>query len=591
MQIKNFSDLPAFFLSAEGRVQWWNEACVSFTGMKEKQMVHSPVWKAFYHFPAELPAEKLLSAWRAGELPDTESGRPDDTKFRSVLISVEKPLFCRLWTWSRLSFDKEGNVAGVLQLFAPVNLDHAVEDSPLVRLMIDRFPLPVALMKNFHFHLINRAYMDLVRCKDPAEICGKPGDYFIDQEDKARFNEMNRNNHQHIVSGNRYHWRYRTMDGELRYVVGHPTVLSWNNGVILLSTMTDETEIVLREQALLAEQKAQQSEMRALLEKSTKFDDSVFLGEGPVMQKLMRDAVTSAKSDSNIVITGETGTGKSLLARLIHKFSSRSDKPFVSVNCGAIPESLMESEFFGHVKGAFTGAVSSSTGFFGAADGGTLFLDEVGELSLSMQVKLLQAIESRSYTPIGSSIVQYSDVRLICATNRNLMQMIKESSLRTDFFYRIFVVNLHVPPLRERKNDIVQLAKFFFRKFNTLDSEPVIPEDILKKFCQYEWPGNIREMQNVILRYLVTGEVQFFPMLSAKEDVSLKHVDLKDGALPKDFDLEKALLRTKKIYIVRALKHARGNKKEAAALLGLPLRTFQRYCSQLGLMRRLPELD
>ncbi len=171
------------------------------------------------------------------------------------------------------------------------------------------------------------------------------------------------------------------------------------------------------------------------------------------------------------------------------------------------------------------------------------------------------------------------------------MQMIKESSLRTDFFYRIFVVNLHVPPLRERKNDIVQLAKFFFRKFNTLDSEPVIPEDILKKFCQYEWPGNIREMQNVILRYLVTGEVQFFPMLSAKEDVSLKHVDLKDGALPKDFDLEKALLRTKKIYIVRALKHARGNKKEAAALLGLPLRTFQRYCSQLGLMRRLPELD
>ena len=573
----SFLDLPSFFLSQEGRVLWWNDACRDFTGQDEEHMKNVPLWEAFHNSPKKLPAEMLLEAWNSGALPVSPQGDMDDTAYRSRVISVERPFSCTLWTWSRLAVDEKSGLHGVIQIFAPARLEQAVEDSPLVRLIIDRFPLPVALLKNHRFYLVNRAYMDLVHCNDPAEICGKSGEYFIDEADKARFNRLNSNNHQQIVSGNTYRWRYRTLDGELRHVIGHPSVLSWSDGAILLSTLTDDTDNVLREQSILAEQKALKARIRALLQKVGQQDD-IFFGESPAIQELMKNVVTSAKSDSNIVITGETGTGKSLLAKLIHRLSPRSDKPFISVNCGAIPENLMENEFFGHVKGAFTGAVSSSTGFFGAADGGTLFLDEVGELSLAMQVKLLQAIESRAYTPIGSSRVHYSNVRLICATNRDLMHMMQEGTLRNDFFFRIFVVNLHVPPLRERRGDIVLFARFLFRKFKTLDDDPVIPPDILEKIRRYDWPGNIREMQNVILRYLATGTLQFLQMQPSA-------VEQEDED---PLSLEEALQQTRKKYIVRALKKTGGNKKEAAALLDLPLRTFQRYCSQLGLMRRLP---
>lgn len=573
----SFLDLPSFFLSQEGRVLWWNDACRAFTGQDEEHMKNVPLWEAFHDSPKKLPAEMLLEAWKAGTLPISGSGMADDTAYRSRVISVERPFSCTLWTWSRLAVDEKSGLHGVIQIFAPARLEQAVEDSPLVRLIIDRFPLPVALLKNHRFYLVNRAYMDLVHCDDPAEICGKPGDYFIDEADKPLFNRLNSNNHQQIVSGNTYRWRYRTKDGELRHITGHPSVLSWSDGAILLSTLTDDTDNVLREQSILAEQKELKARIRSLLQKVGQHDD-IFFGESPAIQELMQNVVTSARSDSNIVITGETGTGKSLLARLIHKLSPRSDKPFISVNCGAIPENLMENEFFGHIKGAFTGAVSNSTGFFGAADGGTLFLDEVGELSLSMQVKLLQAIESRAYTPIGSSKVHYSNVRLICATNRDLIHMMQEGTLRNDFFFRIFVVNLHVPPLRERREDIVLFARFLFRKFNTLDADPVIPPDILERIRRYDWPGNIREMQNVILRYLATGTLQFLHM----QPSSVEQED------EEPLSLEEALQQTRKKYIVRALKKTGGNKKEAAALLDLPLRTFQRYCSQLGLMRRLP---
>ena len=580
MPLDSCLDLPAFMLSTEGRVLWWNDACAAFTGLSEQRMKQAQAWEAFYKQPKQLPADVLLDAQRSGKLPASPSGLPDDTAFRSHIIFVEKPMCCTLWTWSRLSFDSNDKVDGVIQLFAPASLEQAVENSPLVRLIIDRFPLPVALLKNRRFCMVNKAYTDLVKYDDPSELRGKPGDFFIDEKDKPQFNRLNSNNHQQIISGNTYRWRYRTKTGELRHIIGHPSVLSWEDGALLLSTLTDDTENVLRQQSILAEQKALKKKINSLLQQISQKDD-LFFGESPIIQALMQRVVTSAKSDSNIVITGETGTGKSLLARLIHNLSPRRDKPFISVNCGAIPENLMENEFFGHVKGAFTGAISNSQGFFGAADGGTLFLDEVGELSLAMQVKLLQAIESRAYSPIGSNKMHYSDVRLICATNRDLKRMMQEGSLRRDFFFRIFVVDLHVPPLRERKEDIALFAKFLFRKFNTLDTDPVIPPDVLEKLRRYDWPGNIREMQNVILRYLATGSLRFLQIQSeTNEDTN-----------PNDLDMEKALERTRRCYVVRALQRTGGNKKEAAALLGMPLRTFQRYCSQMGIVRRLPDLE
>ena len=231
------------------------------------------------------------------------------------------------------------------------------------------------------------------------------------------------------------------------------------------------------------------------------------IGESEAMTKVLKEVETVAQADSTVIITGESGTGKELIARAIHSNSHRKFFPLVSVHCGALTESLLESELFGHEKGAFTGAMYNRKGKFEMADGGTIFLDEIATISTKMQIELLRVLETKSFVRVGGNKEIKSDFRVICATNRDLKQMVKEGNFREDLYYRLNVVNIALPPLRERTNDIIPLVEHFIRKYCASMNKDVIKIDpaALKKLESFEFPGNVRELENMIERAIVIG--------------------------------------------------------------------------------------
>ena len=291
------------------------------------------------------------------------------------------------------------------------------------------------------------------------------------------------------------------------------------------------------------------------------------VGKSQIMQQIYEQMTRASASDASVVIMGESGTGKELVAQTIHQRSPRRDKTFVPVNCGAIPEALFEREFFGHHKGAFTGADRNRPGFFDAAHGGTLFLDEIGELSANLQVKLLRVLQSGEYTPIGSQQVRKVDVRLIAATNRDLKTLREQRVFRDDFFYRIYVMVLNLPPLRNRKEDIPLLIDYFLEQYDNNGSCSQIPGHIIESLLQHDWPGNIRELQNVIQRY-ISGEPLDF--------INDRQTTLIDG-VPSTIDitnLRDAVEAYEKRLIAKVLEQHDGNTEKSAATLNIPLRTL-----------------
>lgn len=294
-----------------------------------------------------------------------------------------------------------------------------------------------------------------------------------------------------------------------------------------------------------------------------------------------------ARSQAPVYISGESGSGKELAARLIHAHSSRSDGPFVPVNCGAIPENLMESEFFGHKKGAFTGAQQDKTGFFQAASGGTLFLDEIADLPLPMQVKLLRAIQEKRVRMVGCTSEDPVDVRIISATHRNLAQMMEAGQFRQDLYYRLNVIELKMPALREMAEDIPQLAASLLEKHchALASSRPQLSEPALAQLCQHNFPGNVRELENVLERALALCDGTRIEA----EDLLLKAVETPaSSAMPAssgDIPLPEYLESIEKRAILAALEKSGQNKTAAAKLLGVSFRTLRYRLAKLGLGR------
>src|SRR5208337_2519141 len=238
------------------------------------------------------------------------------------------------------------------------------------------------------------------------------------------------------------------------------------------------------------------------------YDFSRIIGESSAIKKIINEVKKFADAKSNVLLLGETGTGKELIARAIHFNSKRTDKPFVPINCSAIPENLLESELFGHVKGAFTGAISFKKGLLEEANGGTVFLDEIGNLSMGLQSKLLRVLEDYQVRPVGGTQSVKIDLRFICATNRDLDAAVKDGVFREDLFYRINVISIKLPPLRERRDDIAPLVKHFFQKYSGDLGKPVklVDAETLQLLIDYRWPGNIRELQNIIERAILIAD-------------------------------------------------------------------------------------
>jgi two-component system response regulator PilR (NtrC family) len=313
-----------------------------------------------------------------------------------------------------------------------------------------------------------------------------------------------------------------------------------------------------------------------------------FVGRSPAMLDVFAMIRKAADSTSTVMITGESGTGKELVAHAIHQEGPRRDGPFVSVNCGAIPEGLMESELFGHVKGAFTGAVASTRGLFAAAEGGTLFLDEITEIPIAVQVKLLRAVQEREIRRVGDTRDVKVDVRLIAASNRDLARAVAEGQLREDLFYRLNVIPIHLPPLRQRREDIPLLVAHFIEKVSRAlgrNPKPVTPE-AMAILERHHWPGNIRELENVVERAIVLGggealDVEALPPAlvapTAEEDLPLE-------LPPQGLNLDDLLDRIEHRYLELALRRTGGVQTRAAELLGLSFRQF-RYKLQKHLQR------
>lgn len=284
------------------------------------------------------------------------------------------------------------------------------------------------------------------------------------------------------------------------------------------------------------------------------------------MAELLETARKVAGSEATVLITGESGTGKEVMARLIHQVSGRRDEPFVAVNCAAIPANLIESELFGHVKGAFTGAVKDRKGRFQSARGGTLFLDEIAELQPEMQVKFLRSLQERVVEPVGSDESEAVDVRVVAATNRDLQAEIQQGHFREDLFYRLSVIPLHLPPLRERREDIPPLVNHFLRKLEAPPAVHFSPE-ALDSLTSYSWPGNIRELQNVVERCLILRSADRIE----RQEIHLPHSSGGGGGLIPDIPPEGiSLPDVEKTLIEKALRQSNGNRSQAARLLNIP---------------------
>jgi len=345
---------------------------------------------------------------------------------------------------------------------------------------------------------------------------------------------------------------------------------------VMKPVMFDDILAKIRQNVKYLELNRENEELKREL--SGRFDIGQIVGRSPPMQQVFEMIRKVARTKSNVLITGEGGTGKELVARAIHSLGSRNGRRFVAINCGAIPEALLESELFGHKKGSFTSAVQDKKGLFECARNGTLFLDEIGHMPISCQVKLLRAVEHRQITPVGSTEAVDIDLRLIAATNKDLVQEIKAGRFREDLYYGMNVVGIHLPPLRERKEDIPLLVEHFVKKYNAEMGKQCIgvSDDVMRMLVSYDWTGNIRELQNVIERAVIFAEDDIIRI----SDIGL----IGSGAMvlsEENESLQAAVKAYEKEHIYRVLNKYNWNKIEAAKALKVGLSSLYRKIDEL----------
>lgn len=349
----------------------------------------------------------------------------------------------------------------------------------------------------------------------------------------------------------------------------------------------DELHMVIQRALQL---QAMQQEIRNLHQAlTTSWQWGHILTNSPAMMDICKDTAKIALSQANVLISGESGTGKELIARAIHYNSRRSNGPFIKVNCAALPESLLESELFGHEKGAFTGAQALRQGLFERADTGTLLLDEIGEMPLTLQAKLLRILQEREFERVGGHKTIKVDIRIVAATNRNLQEMVDEGTFRGDLFYRLNVIHLELPPLRERHEDISLLANHFLQKFSSENQREIIEIDpiALSALEAWPWPGNIRELSNVIERAVImsTGAVIFIEDLPAHFHQPVSSLPATDGKPPSvgERNLKEEVKRHEKRIIQEVLEQQEGNRTRTALMLGISRRALMYKLQEYGI--------
>jgi len=361
--------------------------------------------------------------------------------------------------------------------------------------------------------------------------------------------------------------------------------------VIKGDRLLDELRPAIQQVAENLALKKEAGYLRRELRRLTGLDHMI--GTAPKMRAIFELIGNIAPQSSRVLITGESGTGKELVARAIHENSARSKNPFITINCGAFPETLLESELFGYLKGAFTGANENRSGLFQAAHGGTLFMDEIGNMSVTMQVKLYRVLQEGKVRPIGSTEESDVDVRVIAATNKDLEKEIAEGRFREDLYYRLSVIPIHLPPLRERREDIPLLARDFLGRFSKSMSKNIdgIEPEAMRRLEVYDWPGNVRELENTIERAVALESkhkisTEALPeriRTHFQESVPLATQNGNGGALPPEgLNLEEHIQKIERSYLLAALERSGGVRTQAAELLKMSYRSFRHYAKKYG---------
>ena len=338
-------------------------------------------------------------------------------------------------------------------------------------------------------------------------------------------------------------------------------------------------ELLVLTRRALEDQRARTGLRYLLSERDAEFNHYGIIGRSRAVLDVIKRAELVAESKSTVLITGETGTGKELVARAIHARSAQRAMPLIKVNCAAIPETLLESELFGHVRGAFTGATFTKKGRFALADGGTIFLDEIGTVSLGVQAKLLRVLQDREFEPLGAERTQKVDVRVIAATNRDLRQLVSEGKFLEDLFYRLNVIPIEMPPLRDRREDIPLLIEHFVRRFAERTGKTIdgVEDKAATELTRYEWPGNVRELENTIERAVVLSTDR---LLTSRTIWLMSATATPAAAAVPSLKLHQNLEWAERETMRRALEQARGVKKDAAELMGISQRALSHYLAK-----------
>ena len=343
----------------------------------------------------------------------------------------------------------------------------------------------------------------------------------------------------------------------------------------------DELVAILRRAAEHRHLRVENTTLKKEIRRRDRATEGAPIGGSKKWIEVMRMAEAVAGTESTVLITGESGTGKEVVARYLHELSTRADGPFLSINCGALPEGLLESELFGHVKGSFTGAVKDKSGLFTAAAAGTFFLDEIGETTQATQVKLLRVLQQREIIPVGATDAEPIDVRIIAATNRDLEDEIKRGAFRRDLFYRLNVIAIHLPPLRDRRDDIPLLAEAFLQAAAVQRGEPAkrLSEDALEMLGEYAWPGNVRELENALERAVILCAGPVIGVTALPERLAERRAEPLVAERPTP---NPTLDTIERAYILWVLQSEQGNKTRAAEALGIDPSTLHRKLARYG---------
>jgi PAS domain S-box-containing protein len=457
------------------------------------------------------------------------------------------------------------------------------ESEALYRIFADRITEGLVLCQDSRIVFVNNTFVSMFEYPDADELLGRDVLSLVSKGFEVYFREMVKAIEKAVTHERFFQAKSVTRNDREIWVEGRGNLIQWKGLPTVLLTARDITESKQREISMQEEAEHLRREnvsLRSSMRDRYRFGN--ILGKSPAMQEVYGLILDAGATNANLVIYGESGTGKELVARAIHESSHLSSSPFVTVNCAAIPENLLESEFFGHKKGAFTGAYADKQGYLDLADGGTLFLDEVAELSTTLQAKLLRAVEGGGYLPVGGNKPKTSDFRIVAATNRDLKELARKGSMREDFFYRIHIIPIHLPPLRNRKDDIPLLVEHFLRVYAGEKEVPSIPGQVLEALVNYEWPGNVRELQNAIQRYVAVGRLDIPTLSGEGPDATGSGTDAVQVMSGQASSLKREIERLEKASLREALERHGGNKSKAAQALGISRKTLFRKLKRYG---------